>query len=104
MAVNVSRREILKFIGGSVAGIILTPVPWKLLDDTAIMTQTGPWIAKVPHGDYTTHFSSCTACPAGCGLRVRCVDNVPIGLSGVRGHPVSFGTLCAAGYAAHHLA
>ena len=35
----VTRRDVLWGLGGGLAGAALTPVPWKLLDDTAIWTQ-----------------------------------------------------------------
>ena len=101
---SVSRRDLLKLFGGGLAGIFLTPLPWKLLRDTSVLTQTGPWIAKVPHGPLSSGYSTCTLCPAGCGVRARSVAGVPFGLSAVVNHPLSFGTLCAAGFAAHHSA
>jgi hypothetical protein len=35
----VTRRDVLWGLGGGLAGATLTPVPWKLLDDTAIWTS-----------------------------------------------------------------
>ena len=35
----VTRRDILWTLGGGLAGAVVSPVPWKLLDDTAIWTQ-----------------------------------------------------------------
>lgn len=99
-----SRRDVLKLLGGSLAGIFLTPLPWKLLDDTSIMTQTGPWIAKDPRGPLSIRYSTCTLCSAGCGVCARSVAGVPFSLSPVVKHPLSFGTLCAAGLAAHYSA
>src|SRR5271169_3485486 len=101
---TLSRRDVLKLVSGSLAGIFLTPLPWKLLDDTSIMTQTGPWIAKVPRGPLSIRYSTCTLCPSGCGVRARCVAGVPYSLSAITNHPLSFGTLCAAGLAGHHSA
>jgi len=43
--------------------------------------------------------ATCQACPAGCGLRVKCVDGRPIKLEGNPDHPVSRGGLCAVGQA-----
>ena len=36
---NLNRRELLLGLGGGAAGLALTPVPWKLLDDLSIWTQ-----------------------------------------------------------------
>lgn len=104
MPLTLTRRDILKFVGGSIAGIMVTPIPWKLLDDVSIWTQNGPWIPKVPRGALTTSFSTCALCPAGCGVQARCVNGIPYFLSGTRNHPVNNGTLCPSGVAAHHLA
>src|SRR6516165_5799401 len=38
----------------------------------------------------------CRLCPAGCGIRVRLVDGLPVGLQGNRNNPVSAGGLCPA--------
>lgn len=103
MSLTASRRAILKFLGGSIAGVMVTPVPWKLLDDTAIWTQTGPWISKLPRGSVSSRYSTCTLCPAACGIRVRAVKGVPFAVHPVRNHPLSQGGLCATGTAGHHL-
>ncbi|MGB2869795.1 MAG: molybdopterin-dependent oxidoreductase [Bacteroidota bacterium] len=97
-----TRRDLLKVAGGSAAGILLTPVPWKLLDDVAIWTQNGPWIPRPPRGDVSTRFSTCTLCPAGCGLRVKLVGNHPVSVSPVPNHPRR-SSLCPAGLLAHHM-
>ncbi len=101
---NISRRDILKFAVGSAAGMLITPVPWKVLDDSAIWTQNWPWVPVPQKGEITIRFTTCALCPAGCGLRARCVAGQPVSLSGVAEHPVSKGTLCPIGLAGHHLA
>ncbi len=103
MQKNITRRHLLKFVGGSAAGILLTPIPWKTLDDVAIWTQNWPWIPKPPRGEIRTRFTTCTLCPAGCGVRARCVAGRPVSLSGTGGHPVNPGTLCPVGLGGHHL-
>ena len=94
---------MFKFIGGSAVGIMLTPIPWKLLDDSAIWTQNWSWIPEPLKGKFQTKFTTCTLCPAGCGVRVRCVGDQPVSLSGVANHPISHGALCPVGLGAHHL-
>ncbi|MBK7931294.1 MAG: hypothetical protein IPJ98_28605 [Bryobacterales bacterium] len=39
----VGRRELLGLAGGAAVGGALSPVPWKLLDDSAIWTQNWSW-------------------------------------------------------------
>ncbi len=103
MGKNLTRRHLLKFVGGSAAGLLLTPVPWKTLDDVAIWTQNWSWIPTPPKGEIQTRFTTCTLCPAGCGVRARCVAGRPVSLSGVAGHPLSGGALCPVGLGGHHL-
>jgi anaerobic selenocysteine-containing dehydrogenase len=98
----VSRRNLMRFLGGSAAGLAFTPVPWKLLDDTSIWTQNWSWIPELPRGELSTKYTNCSLCPAGCGIRARCVGGRPVSLAGVPRHPLSRGALCPAGLAGHH--
>ncbi|MBZ5551588.1 MAG: molybdopterin-dependent oxidoreductase [Acidobacteriia bacterium] len=100
---KISRRDLFKFVGGSAVGAFLTPVPWKLIDDAAIWSQNWSWIPRPLHGEIRTKFTTCTLCPAGCGVRARCVGDQPVMLTGVAQHPVSRGALCPAGLGGHHL-
>lgn len=61
-----ARRDFLKFSVGAVAGLGLSPVPWKLLDDTSIWTQNWSWTPKLPRGEVSFEPSACTLCPRGC--------------------------------------
>jgi hypothetical protein len=93
------RREVMKFAAGGAVGTVLTPVPWKLLDDTAIWSQNWSWIPPVPRGEVKIKDSRCTLCPAGCAVRARCVGDRAIGLEASGG-----GVLCPAGFGAHAVA
>ena len=42
MKLELSRRDLFLAGGGAGAGIALSPVPWKLLDDLSIWTQRPP--------------------------------------------------------------
>lgn len=98
-----SRRDLLVWGAGAAAGLMVTPVPWKILDDTSKWSQNWPWIpqpAKVP---VEIKQSACTLCPNGCGLRVRMAGGWPVGLAGLSTHPVSRGALCPLGFGAHQL-
>jgi len=94
---SVTRRCFLKFTCGAAAGTLISPLPWKLLDDAAIWTQNGSWVAQTPRGPVSSLFSTCTLCGAGCGLRLRQVGSDTVSVQGVSGHPVSQGALCPAG-------
>lgn len=96
MKSSATRRDVLKLLGGSLAGLFLTPVPWKLLDDTAIWTQTGPWVSKLPRGPESALPGMCTLCPAGCPVTLDCVDGIPFRTRSAEGSG-----LCAFGFAFH---
>lgn len=98
-----SRRDL--FIGGvgACAGLMLTPVPWKLLGDTSIWTQNWPWIPQPTRRPIETRHTACTLCSAGCGMRVRMAGGWPVGVSGDKNHPVTKGALCPLAFAAQQL-
>lgn len=101
---SMNRRDAMKLAGGSALGLLFTPVPWKLLDDTAIWTQNWSLTPKLPRGEMSVKYTTCTLCPAACGMEARCCAGVPYQVAGVAGHPASAGALCAPATAAHHLA
>lgn len=100
---KLTRRDILKLAAGSAVGIMVTPLPWKMLDDSAIWSQNWPWIPQPPRGETTFKTATCALCPSGCGVRARCVQGTPVRLSGLPWHPYGKGALCPVGLAGHHL-
>ena len=100
---TISRRNLLRFAGGASIGTFLSPLPWKLLDDTSIWTQNWSWIPKPPKGAITFKYTNCALCGSGCAAQVRCVAGQPVSLAGVRSNPASQGFLCPLGLLAHHL-
>jgi len=65
---------------------------WAMVEDGTLRAPRGAGVETwVP--------SLCRLCPATCGIRVRLVDGLPVGLQGNRAHPVSAGGLCPAGLA-----
>lgn len=98
-----TRRDLLVWSAGAAAGLIVTPVPWKLLDDTSIWSQNWPWIPQPARVPVETKQSACMLCPNGCGLRVRMAAGWPVGVAGVSTHPVTRGALCPLGFAAHQM-
>jgi menaquinone reductase, molybdopterin-binding-like subunit len=101
---NITRRDLFKFAGGSALGAFFTPMPWKLLDDVAIWTQNWSLVPRLPRGPISERYSTCTLCPGACALKARCVSEIPVSLSGVPNHPISHGSLCPVGLGGHHLA
>ena len=104
MKLELSRRDLFLAGGGAVAGLALSPVPWKLLDDLSIWTQRPPTPTPRPAGPLAFRFTSCSLCPASCGLKARCFGAQPVGFAAVPGHPASDGGLCPLGLTSHHLA
>jgi anaerobic selenocysteine-containing dehydrogenase len=104
MTTTLTRRDALLLMGGSAAGLMLSPLPWKLLDDVAIRTQNYPWALRAPRGRQTSRLTRCALCPAGCALRVRSVGGRPFALAPVPADLASRGAACALGLAATQLA
>jgi menaquinone reductase, molybdopterin-binding-like subunit len=100
---KLSRRDLLVWSAGAAAGLLATPVPWKILDDTSIWSQNWPWIPQPARCPVDTRQSVCTLCPKGCGLRVRMAGGWAVGVAGLNTHPLSRGALCPLAYAAHQL-
>ena len=113
MANGISRRDWMKLVGGSAIGFMLTPIPWKILDESAKWTQSpsfpyGRQREIQIHSNERISFShtTCTLCPMACGVRVRCASErgrgslEAVGITGTKGHPISDGSLCALGVAA----
>jgi len=94
---KVDRRSFLSFIIGGAAGTALSPLPWKLTDDSSIWTQMWPWTPVPPDGEVMYENTTCALCPGGCGISVRKVDNRAIKIEGQAGHPINDGSICILG-------
>ena len=101
---GLTRRDLLKFTGGSLAGVAFTPVPWRLLRDASLVSENWPGVPQPAEGEIRTRYTTCTLCAAGCGVRARCVGDQPVSLAGVPGHAASHGALCTIGVAGHQIA
>jgi anaerobic selenocysteine-containing dehydrogenase len=94
---ELNRRNFIKFVVGGVAGLHVTPLPWKLTDDIAIWTQNWPWVPVPPDGKFTHVKSVCLLCPGGCGIEVRKVDQRAVKIEGRTDYPVNPGGICPIG-------
>ncbi|SPD73734.1 Molybdopterin oxidoreductase [uncultured Desulfobacterium sp.] len=94
---GVTRRNFVKFAIGGVAGLHLTPLPYKLMDDIAIWTQNWPWVPVPPEGEFLSVKSVCGLCPGGCGIQVRKVDERAVKIEGRTDYPVNPGGICPSG-------
>jgi hypothetical protein len=100
---GLTRRDFFTLGLGAAVAVPLTPMPWKLIDDSAKWSQNWSWIPRPPSGPRTVRKTICTLCPAGCGMDVRCVGQNLVGISPTAGHPVSRGVLCPYAFGAHQL-
>jgi len=94
---GISRRNFIKLALGGAIGVTLSPLPWKLMDDTAIFTQNLPWVPVPETGEFTYANTLCTLCPGGCGIKVRKVDERAVKIEGRTDFPVNPGGLCPQG-------
>jgi anaerobic selenocysteine-containing dehydrogenase len=89
------RRAFVKFIAGAVGGSLLTPLPWKLADDTAIWSQNWSWRPSPQRGEVTKVATTCLLCAGGCGIQAHLVDKArAIMVQGNPDHPVNAGGIC----------
>lgn len=89
---KITRRNFLQMLGitGAAAGGI-SPV-WAIPDKWIEKLQDGPRIE-------TWKMSTCGQCPAGCGIRVRLIDGIPVRIFGNPIAPVNSGFICPMGEA-----
>jgi anaerobic selenocysteine-containing dehydrogenase len=97
MIMEMNRRNFILFAVGGVAGIHLTPIPWKLTDDIAIWTQNWPWVPLPERGAFTHEKSVCKLCPGGCGIEVRKAGERAVKIEGRTDYPINPGGLCPLG-------
>jgi menaquinone reductase, molybdopterin-binding-like subunit len=89
------RRAFVKFIAGAVGGSLLTPLPWKLADDTAIWSQNWSWRPSPQRGEVTKVATTCMLCAGGCGIQAHLVDKErAIMVQGNPEHPINAGGIC----------
>ena len=89
---KITRRNFLQMLGitGVAAGGISQV--WAIPDKWIETLQYGPRIE-------TWKMSSCGQCPAGCGIRVRLIDGIPVRVFGNPIAPVNSGFICPMGEA-----
>jgi anaerobic selenocysteine-containing dehydrogenase len=97
---KLDRRAFVKLIAGGVGGTLLSPLPWKMADDTAIWSQNWFWRPSPERGGATTLNTVCQLCSGGCGVRVRLInENRAVNIDGNPTHPVNQGGICPLGAA-----
>jgi len=98
---EIKRRDFLKLFGGLTGTAVLGGCA---LED--VYEVPGRFIAqaKTGPGMETWKNTTCGLCPAGCGIRVRLVDGLPVYVKGNPTFPINQGGMCPLGLnALHHL-
>lgn len=88
---ELSRRRFVGLLAG--AGISTLGSGWLLDRVLAIDAEGGLPVAPGP-GIESWLPTACGMCQGGCGLEVRRIDGLPVGVRGLAGHPVNRGKLC----------
>ena len=94
---KIDRRSFLSLGMGLSAGVALTPLPWKMMDDVSIWSQNWPWTPVPEDGQVSYEKTVCSLCPGGCGLSVRKVNDRAVKVEGLPEHPVNNGGICILG-------
>jgi anaerobic selenocysteine-containing dehydrogenase len=91
---ELSRRDFLKLLGVTTAGVSLVGVEamWGVPDRLVEEALRGPGLVSFKK-------SICQLCPSGCGIDIRLVDSIPVHIRGGVDHPVSRGGVCPHGAA-----
>ncbi len=91
---ELDRRDFLKLVGvGAGAAATGCSDPVEKLVPYVVQPQS------ITPGISVNYASTCTECPAGCGLHVKTREGRPIKLEGNPDHPINRGKLCARGQA-----
>ncbi len=94
---KIDRRSFLAFGVGGAVGTAITPLPWKLMDDSSIWSQNWPWTPVPLDGAINYQPSVCTLCKGGCGINVRKIDDRPVKIEGLKANPINKGGICLLG-------
>ena len=90
------RRNFLKVIGTTFGGTLLSSCSLEKKTSSLIPYLVPPEDGVIP-GEAIYYPSTCTECPANCGIDVRVIYDYPIKLEGIQNHPINDGALCVRG-------
>jgi anaerobic selenocysteine-containing dehydrogenase/Fe-S-cluster-containing dehydrogenase component len=93
------RREFLRWVGVASGASVLAGCDISRKSEKIIPYLVPPEDGLIP-GEATYLATSCTECPANCGVTARVRDARPVKVEGLAAHPVNDGALCIRGQAA----
>jgi anaerobic selenocysteine-containing dehydrogenase len=94
MAEILTRRDFLSYSGATLTGVTLGE--WGRRGLALADARAETWRGR---GQERFAPSVCRECPAGCGVRVRLIDDVPVKVDGNPNCPIARGRLCPKGQA-----
>lgn len=92
------RREFLGWLGVASGASLLAGCDLTRKSEKLIPYLIPPEDGVIP-GEATFVATSCTECPANCGVSARIRDDRPVKVDGLAGHPINDGALCIRGQA-----
>jgi len=92
-----NRRNFIKLVLGGAVGTALSPIPWKMADDSTIWTQNWPWVPVPQVGAVSQANTVCQLCPGGCGIEALKIDQRPVKIEGRPDYPTNPGGICPLG-------
>ena len=92
------RRDFMKLMGLASSASLVSSCGVDKGTEKLIPYLVPPAEEIIP-GQAVYYRTTCTECPANCGLLVKVRDGNPIKLEGIPGHPISNGALCVRGQA-----
>lgn len=92
------RRTFLKIVGGASGAAAAGSCGMDKGTEYLIPYLVPPDEEIIP-GEAIYYNTTCTECPAGCGVTVKVMEGSPVKLEGLEGHPINDGALCVRGQA-----
>jgi molybdopterin-containing oxidoreductase family iron-sulfur binding subunit len=92
------RRTFLKIVGGASGAAAAGSCGVDKGTEYLIPYLVPPDEEIIP-GEAIYYNTTCTECPAGCGMTVKVMEGSPVKLEGLEGHPINDGALCVRGQA-----
>ncbi|MFQ5666985.1 MAG: molybdopterin-dependent oxidoreductase [Candidatus Binatia bacterium] len=93
---QLQRRQFIQLLAG--AGLSAFASSW-LVDRVLALSDAGELPVAPGPGIESWVATACGFCSGGCGLAIRRIDGLPVGIRGHTGHLVNRGKLCSLGHA-----